>query len=105
MAGVYEPIRITEEPDGVQWGHSPMLGLDLCWEEGQLRVYDPAAGKYLPTPVELQDQRDAAEDRAAAERAARELAEDRAAAEHTARELAETALRRLREQLRRLQAE
>ena len=91
VAGVYEPIRITEEPDGVKWGHSPVLGLDLCWEEGQLRVYDPVAGKYLPTPVELQDQRDAAEDRAAAERAARELAE--------------TALRRLREQLRRRQAE
>ena len=105
VAGVYEPIRITEEPDGVKWGHSPVLGLDLCWEKGQLRVYDPVAGKYLPTPVELQDQRDAAEDRAAAERAARELAEDRAAAAHTARELAETALRRLREQLRRLQAE
>ena len=103
--GVYEPVRINEEPDGVKWGHSPGLGLDLCWEEGQLRVYDPVAGTYLPTPVELQDQRDAAEGRAAAERAARELAEDRAAAEHTARQLAETALRRLREQLRRMQAE
>ena len=89
--GVYEPIRISEEPDGVRWGHSPVLGLDLCWDEGQLRVYDPVAGAYLPTAPELQAQHDA-------ERAARLTAEDRAAA-------AESELRRLREQLRRPQVE
>ncbi len=105
VAGEYEPIRINEAADGGWWGHSTVLGLDLCWEAGELRLHDPVAGTYLPTPEELQDQRDAAEGRAAAERAARELAEDRAAAEHTARQLAETALRRLREQLRRLQGE
>ena len=26
-----------------------MLGLDLCWEDGQLRWYDPATGRYLLT--------------------------------------------------------
>ncbi len=98
VGGQYEPLRINEEPDGQKWGHSAVLGLDLCWEEGELRVYDPVAGAYLPTPVELQA-------RHTAERAARQLAEDRAAAERAARQLAETALRRLREQLRRLQAE
>ena len=89
--GVYEPIRINEEPDGVRWGHSPVLGLDLCWERGELRFYDPAAGEYLPTPAELRVQRDAAETRAAVER--------------TGRLSAESELRQLREQLRRLQAE
>ena len=84
--GAYKPIRINEKPDGVRWGHSPVLGLDLCWESGTLRFYDPAAGEYLPTPEELRNQRDAAEARAAL------LA-------------AEATLRRLREQLRRLQAE
>ena len=81
--GAYEPIRINEEPDGGRWGHSPILGLDLCWERGALRFYDPATEEYLPTPVELRDQRDA---------------------ERAARLAAETALRRLREQLRRLRA-
>ncbi len=30
-------------------GHSAVLGLDLCWEDGQLRWYDPATGRYLLT--------------------------------------------------------
>ncbi len=117
--GVYEPLRITAEPGGVKWGHSPVLGLDLCWDDGHLRLYDPVAGAYLPTPTELQAQHAAeraarltaedraagaedraagAEDRAAAERAARLTAEARAAG-------AEAELRRLRERLRRLQTE
>ncbi len=50
------------------WGHSPVLGLDLCWDDGHLRVYDPVAGAYLPTSAELQA-------RHAAERAARLTAE------------------------------
>ena len=113
--GVYEPLRIHEEPDGIRWGHSPVLGLDLCWDEGQLRVYDPAAGVYLPTAPEWSAQHAAeraarltAEDRTAAERAARRSAEGRAAAERAARmtaedraTAAEAELRRLRERLRR----
>ena len=110
--GVYEPITIHEEPDGLKWGHSAVLGLDLCWDEGELRVYDPAAGAYLPTSPELsaqhaaeraarltaEDRAVAAEDRAAAERAARRAAEAHATG-------VETELRRLRERLRRLQAD
>ena len=119
VAGVYEPIRITEEADGLKWGHSPVLGLDLCWDEGQLRLYDPVTGTYLPTPEELQDRAAGAEDRAATERAARLSAEDRAATERAARLSAEdcaateraarvsveTALRQLQERLRRLQSD
>ena len=73
-----------------------MLGLNLCWDEGDLRFYDPVAGAYLPTPAELGAQH-------AAERAARLIAEARAAgsearaaAERTARLAAEAELRRLR---------
>ena len=105
VAGVYESIRITEEPDGLIWGHSPVLGLDLCWDDGHLRLYDPVAGIYLPTPAGLQARGDAAEGRAAAERTARQLAEARATAEQAARRSVEDELRQLREQLRRLQAE
>ncbi len=124
--GEYEPLPIHEEPDGVRWGHSLVLGLDLCWEAGELRMYDPVAGEYLPIPAELHAQHAAAEsraaveqaarlaaearatgaeERAAAERAARLTAEDRAATERAARLSVETELRRLRERLRRLQAE
>ena len=117
--GVYEPITINEEPDGVRWGHSPVLRLDLCWDEGELRAYDPVAGKYLPTAPEQHAERVAAAARAAAaesrhavEQAARMTAEDRAAAaesraaaERAARLSVETELRRLRERLRQRQAE
>ena len=115
VAGKYEPLPIHEEPDGVRWGHSPVLGLDLCWEAGELRMYDPVAGEYLPTPAELHAQHAAAESRAAVEQAARLAAEaratgaeERAAAERAARltaearaTAAEAELRRLRERLRR----
>ena len=117
--GVYHPITITEEPDGLKWGRSAVLGLDLCWDEGELRVYDPVAGAYLPTAPELKAHHAAAEARAADEVAARltaedraAAAEDRAAAERAARRSAEAhaagveaELRRLQEQLRRRQAE
>lgn len=42
-------------------GHSDVLGLDICWEYGQLRFYDPVEGRYLPTFDEEADGRLAAE--------------------------------------------
>ena len=30
------------------WGHSPALGLDLCWDAGRLRFRIPATGEFLP---------------------------------------------------------
>ena len=31
----YEPVVIHEEAEGLLWGHSAVLGLDLCWDDGQ----------------------------------------------------------------------
>ena len=42
-------------------GHSEVLGLDICWERGQLRFYDPAEERYLMTFDEEADGRIAAE--------------------------------------------
>ena len=47
--GEYQPITIHETPDGNYWGHSHSLNLDLCWEQGELRWYDPATQRYLPS--------------------------------------------------------
>ena len=77
--GVYQPIELTSEPDGVLKGYSDVLGLSLCWDEGRARIYNPETGTYLANLTEA--------------RVARADAEDRAAA-------AEAELRRLREQLR-----
>ena len=80
--GKYERLKIHEEANGMLWGHSAVLGLDLCWDDGELRLRDPMTGEYLLTPMEMQAERDAAEARADA---------------------AEAELARVREQLRRLQ--
>ena len=40
-----------------------MLKLDLCWEDGHLRWYDPVAGRYLRTYDEEAEGRLAAEER------------------------------------------
>ncbi len=37
--GEYEPVEITREPDGLIWGHSEVLGLDLCWREEASKLW------------------------------------------------------------------
>ncbi len=61
--GVYQPIDIVTVDEAHQWGRSQVLGLDLCWEEGWLRWYDPAARRYLRTLDEEAEERIAAEER------------------------------------------
>lgn len=62
--GVYEPIDILRVDDDRYRGHSEVLGLDLCWEYGQLRWFNPASGSYLRTHAEERMARLAAEARA-----------------------------------------
>ena len=112
--GVYRPIALTREPDGVLKGYSAVLGLYLCWARELPRLYDPEAETYLENWPEVaaareaaEAERDAAETQAAveqaarlAERTARRAAETRAAAERDKRRAAEAELERLRAQLR-----
>ena len=59
----YQPITIVQTDDHRDWGHSDALNLDLCWEYGQLRLYDPVAKLYLRTHDEEAEARIAAEAR------------------------------------------
>ena len=45
--GVYHPVGLTIEPDGILKGYSELMQLYLCWDEGWPRFYDPATGTYL----------------------------------------------------------
>ena len=47
--GGYEPIDIEELPDGVLQGYSTELNLYMRWEQGQLRLHDPATGQHIAT--------------------------------------------------------
>ncbi len=133
VAGAYEPIELTTAPDGILKGHSEILGLSLCWDAGWPRLYDPATGSYLENWREVWVARELAELRAAeaefhvtaaetratkAETRAAEAethatkaetraaeAETHATAERDRRRAAESELQRLREQLRRRQAD
>ena len=79
--GRYERLPIHEEADGMLWGHSAMLGLDVCWDGGEL-CFRAATRDFIPRAEEVMRKIDAAKQRA-----------DNAEAENA----------RLREQLRRLQ--
>ena len=75
--GAYRPIGVVGADDRHFSGRSEVLGLDLCWEDGQLRWYDPAAGLYLLTFDEEAEGHIAAQDERDAERRARLAAEER----------------------------
>ena len=57
VEGTYQPIEVQETGTGRFHGHSDVLGLDLCWEDGRLRWWDPAAQGYLPTFEEEREAR------------------------------------------------
>ena len=91
--GAYQPIEIIEiEPQHLH-GHSDVLSLDLCWNQGNLRWYDPVTGQHLMTLAEERQARIAEEE-------ARASAEGRAEAEREARAAAEARIRQLEEELR-----
>ena len=88
-SGIYQPISLTTEPDGVIWGYSEALDLSLCWVAGRLRYWDRVRGRYLPDSTESEARADAEAARAEAEARARNAAEARAEAEAHTRNAAE----------------
>ncbi len=101
--GVYQPLPLTTEPDGILKGYSPVLGVSLCWDNGWPRLYDPATESYLETWPEVAAAREAAETQVVVERAARESTETQVVVEQAARQMAER--RAAREQAARQVAE
>ena len=96
--GRYEPIPITREPDGLLWGYSAALNLELCWVQRTLRFRDPVTKQFLPTIAEERAQRQTAE-------AQRQAAEDQREAAEAQREAAEARNRELEAEIRRLRGQ
>ncbi len=61
--GRYQPLPVHRTEEGHYRGHSPALNLDLCWEDGLLRFWDPVVQRYLTTDLEERAARRAAEAR------------------------------------------
>ena len=51
VEGRYERIAIEWADAEHGRGYSAALGLYVCWEEGELRFYDPFQGRYLSVDV------------------------------------------------------
>jgi Uma2 family endonuclease len=77
--GEYVRMDVAPAPDGILRGHSPALGLDLCWDAGLLQLYDPVRDVWVPDYDDLLEARAEAEARLAAEQEARQAAETRLA--------------------------
>ena len=89
VEGAYQSIDIVKVDDSHSRGHSEVLGLDLCWEDGWLRWYDPAARRYLRTLDEEAEERIAAEEERDAERRGRLMIEEERDAERRGRLMVE----------------
>ena len=59
--GEYRPIDIVKVDEERYWGHSDILNLDLCWESGNLRWYDPVSLRYIANYDDQANARAAAE--------------------------------------------
>jgi Uma2 family endonuclease len=96
--GEYTTIELTTNRDGLVWGHSSVLGLDVwAFPDGNMRFYDPVSEQWLRTFSEE------AEARRSAETALR-TTEMALQEEASARQAAEAEVERLREQLSSLQS-
>ena len=63
MDGLYQPIPIEQLDGQTHQGYSPVLNLNLRWEDGNLGWYDPATGRHIPTFSEEREARIRAEAR------------------------------------------
>ena len=97
-AGQYVRVEVATGPDGMLRGHSPALGMDLCWDDGRLRFYDTIRGVWVPDYYDLREARQTADE-------ARQTAEERLAEERAAREAAEARIAEMEAELLRLRGQ
>jgi chromosome segregation ATPase len=112
VEGVYQPVELTTDPDGILKGYSPTLRLSLCWRDEMLAFYNHETGAYLRNLRQEQAARQNAEAALQSAETALQSAETALSAEQTARreeqsarEAAEARIRELEEELRRRQRE
>ena len=100
--GEYQPVEISNGPEGCIWGFSPALGVSLAVKDKRLMVYDHELGDFVAEFDEQERAKMEAQAQAQAERELRVAAEERRiAAEIHASEQAAT-IRRLEEEVHRL---
>ena len=89
VEGRYARIAVEWSDGRHGRGYSEALGLYVCWEDEELRFYDPVEGRYLQTLAEERAERRAEADGRRMAEAGRRMAEARADAEAEGRRRAE----------------
>ena len=113
VGGVYQPVELTTEPDGVLKGYSPTLRLSLCWRmigwagstDAMLAFYNHETGEYLRNLRQEQAARQDAETALQRTETAWQDAEIALRAEQTARRAEQAALEAAEARVRELEAE
>ncbi len=103
--GKYQGLELRRESDGSVQAHSDVLGLDLMWDEGELRFWDPVAECWLLSHEEAQARAGEEYIRAEEAQARADQAQARANEELAGRLSAEARVAELEAELRRLRGE
>ena len=70
----HQPFPINQDPDGLIWGYSPALDLEVCWDNGEVQLRNHYTKEFLPRPRQERRMREAETARAdAAEERIRQL--------------------------------
>ena len=100
----YQELPVVTDEAGILRGHSAILELDICVRPGlDLRLFDPATGQWLPTHLESEAGRQAAEAALNDSEAGRQAAEAALNDSEAGRQAAEAEIGRLRARIARLQ--
>ena len=99
--GIYQPIAIEVLAEDVLQGYSAVLNLDLRWEQGQLKWYDPETGRHIATYDDQVARAEDAEVRAGQAEVRADEAEVALRTEREVRAALEAKVRELEAQLRR----
>ena len=100
----YQQLPVAADEAGILRGYSAVFELDICVRPGlDLRLFDPATGQWLPTHLESEAGRQAAEAALHSSEAGRRAAEAALQSSEAGRRAAEAEIARLREQLSRQQ--
>ena len=85
----YRPLPIHRDADGLLWGYSEVLDVELCWDAGDLWFRNHNTKLFLPAPEDVEQLREEEQRRREEEQRLREEEQRRREEEQRRREAAE----------------
>lgn len=101
VGGQYQPLPVNTDPDGLIWGYSPALDLEVCWDNGEVQLRNHYTKEFLPRPRQERRMREAETARADQAEARADQAEARADQAEAQRDAAQERIRQLEAEIER----